>query len=329
MQRKSWQLWLGIAVSALSFAALFLFIDASAVWASLQTVEVGTLLLGGVFIIIYMVMRAVRWRYLLADQPPLGRVFHVQNIGYMLTQLLPFRLGDVARAVLIGNEPPVTIAQGLSTMVVERVLDMLLIILLLPLAAARVPSLPDWLRDGARVSTGLALTATVVLVLAANFRPIARRLATRLLPGRPALVDALDNLLAGLVTLTRWRSGVMLALLSIVTWLPIIVAYHIILDATHNDPTPVLSIVTVCAAALSIAAPSSPSQAGVFHAAVTLVLTTVFGRDPGPAGSFAFVYHAFNFLMLIVLGVVGLLRSGTTFGRVVSMTRAFNRRDPA
>ena len=92
----------------------------------------------------FMILRAVRWRFMLnsgreaAGRTPYRQVFHVQNIGYMLNNLLPFRLGDVARAVLIGNVPPVTISQGLSTMVAERVLDLLFMVVLFPFTLAAV-----------------------------------------------------------------------------------------------------------------------------------------------------------------------------------------------
>jgi hypothetical protein len=59
---------------------------------------------------------------------------------------------------------------------------------------------------------------------------------------------------------------------------------------------------------------------------MTVLLTTVFSQPEAQAAGFAFVYHAFNFLMLMVLGVIGLLRSGTTFSRVLAASRAFTDR---
>ena len=134
---KKLQFWLGMLVSVACLAAIFIVIDPREIWLALQDAHLGYLVLSTVGILSFMAIRAVRWRFMLNNTVPWGQVFHIQNIGYMLTYLLPFRLGDLARAVLIGNVPPVTLPQGLSTMVVERVLDLLFIVTLLP----RLPSI--------------------------------------------------------------------------------------------------------------------------------------------------------------------------------------------
>jgi uncharacterized membrane protein YhaH (DUF805 family) len=115
-------------------------------------------------------------------------------------------------AVLIGNVPPVTISRGISTMVVERVLDMLFIVVLLPLTLANVETLPDWMRLGARVSGIMAVTAIVILIVAANQRPLANRIGRFFLDRIPFMNTAtwlarLDSLLAGLDSLTRLKDG--------------------------------------------------------------------------------------------------------------------------
>jgi hypothetical protein len=176
-----------------------------------------------------MMLRAVRWRFMLNNQAPWHTVFHIQNIGYMLTQLLPLRLGDVARAVLIGNVPPITMAQGISTMVVERILDLLFFIVLLPFTLSEVETVPAWMQSYAR-GLGLAtLGIIVVLIVAANSRPFTRRITTYIFNLIPFLntenwVRRVDELLIGLGSLTRPRDGLILIFLSIAVWAPVIFA---------------------------------------------------------------------------------------------------------
>ncbi|MCP4424712.1 MAG: flippase-like domain-containing protein, partial [Chloroflexi bacterium] len=263
---------------------------------------------------------------------PWEQVFHIQNIGYMLTMLLPFRLGDVARAVLIGNVPPVTPAQGVSTMVVERILDMMFIVALLPFTLAEVETLPVWMQSGARGFGIVALAAIVVLIAAANQRPLAQRLSIFIFDRIPFLntetwVRRINELLAGLNSLTRLQDGLILIILSILVWLPILIAYRSALTAVHIQPTWAMTGFTVCAAAFSVALPSSPGQAGVFHAAVTVALTQVLRQPDGASASFAFLYHALNTITMVVLGLIGLSRTGATFRHVVASTQGFMRRD--
>jgi glycosyltransferase 2 family protein len=324
------QFWLGMIVSAACLAAIFFFIEPREIVTALQTARYGYLALSALGVVAFLLLRAVRWRFMLNNDAPWRDVFHIQNIGYFLTAILPLRLGDVARAVLIGNVPPITLPRGISTMVVERVLDLLFIVTLLPFTLAGVERLPDWMRNGARVSGIAALGAIVVLIVAANQRPLTRRIATAVLDRLPFLNTAvwtqrLDSLLIGLVSLTRLKDGLILIALSVIIWLPIIFAYYTSLLAVNLQPTLVMAAFVVCAAAFSVALPSSPGQVGVFHAGVIAALQ-VLNQPQANAASFAFLYHALNIGVVALLGVVGIYSTGATFRNVLASTRAFMRR---
>jgi len=324
------QFWLGMILSAACLAAIFFFIEPREIVNALQTARYGYLALSALGVIAFLLLRAVRWRFMLNNDASWRDVFHIQNIGYFLTAILPLRLGDVARAVLIGNVPPITLPRGISTMVVERVLDMLFIVTLLPFTLAGVERLPDWMRNGARVSGIAALGAIVVLIVAANQRPLTRRIATAVLDRLPFLNTAvwaqrLDSLLIGLVSLTRLKDGLILIVLSVIIWLPIIFAYYTSLLAVNLQPTLVMAAFVVCAAAFSVALPSSPGQVGVFHAGVIAALQ-VLNQPQANAASFAFLYHAVNIGVVTLLGVVGIYSTGATFRNVLASTRAFMQR---
>jgi uncharacterized membrane protein YbhN (UPF0104 family) len=138
-------------------------------------------------------------------------------------------------------------------------------------------------------------------------------------------VRRVDDLLGGLSSLTRLKDGLGLILLSLLTWLPILFAYYVGLRAVHLELTLAMAGFVVCAAAFSIAAPSSPGQIGVFHAGVIAALT-VLGQPEAPSASFAFLYHALNLLMMVILGMIGLTSTGATLSHVVATTQGFMRR---
>lgn len=322
---KRLQFWLGIAVSIACLAAIFMLIDPREIFEALLGAHYGYVALTAAGIVAFLLLRAVRWQFMLGAAP-LRRVFHIQNIGYLLTYILPFRLGDVGRAVLIGNTPPVTVAQGISTMVVERVLDLLFIVLLLPLTVANVQAVDPAIRDAACISTIVAVIAVAGLILAANFRDQAlalfRNLASRLPfinPDRWAIYAG--QLLDGLSSLTRLRDALFLVTMSILIWTPIIFAYYSGMRAVGLQPTWAMAGLVVCAAALSIAAPSSPGQVGVFHAGVTFALVQLLHQPQAPSASFAFLYHAINFAVVIVIGLFGIYRIGSTLGNVIRSTQ--------
>lgn len=329
--RQKRQLWIGISVSVICLALLLILVEPAAIVAALGQAQLIYLAPGLVAMLAFLWLRAVRWGYMLGRRSPVSQVFHIQNIGYMLSQVLPFRLGDVARAILAGNLPGLSVAEGLSTMVVERILDMLVVVTVLPFTLAGATHLPDWMRSYALFSGYAAGGLLVAVIVAANYRSQAVQLAQRVLGWLPwsgalAWGSRFDQLLAGLHSLTRWNTGLTLLGLSYLTWVPIILAYHAFLLAANLEANLILAAFVTCAGALSIAAPSSPSGVGVFHAGVTVALVEVAGQPEAPAAAFAFLYHTFNVILLIVMGQVGLLRTQVTFQRVVAATRAFLNR---
>ena len=330
MKSNQKQFWIGIGISIISLSAIFLLIDPREIWAALKTVQFGYLLWMTLGLIAFLVIRAIRWQFMLANGVSWGKVFHIQNIGYMLNMTMPFRLGDVARAILIGNVPPATLAGGISTMVVERMLDMLFIITLLPFTLSMVETLPPWMQNGARAFGVASILGILLLVIAANQRILATRIALTVFSRLPFLQTAawlrrMNELLDGLDSLTRLKDGVILGGLSILVWVPILFAYWVGMLAVGITVSPLQVGFVVCAAALSVALPSSPGQIGIFHAAVIAALQ-VLGRPEGASASFAIVYHALNLTTMVLMGLIGLSGIGATFAQVVATAQRFTQR---
>ena len=323
------QFWVGIGTSVVSIVIILLLIDPSEIIDSLKQANLSYIGLSALGILIFMMIRAIRWRYMLANEISWVKTFHIQNIGYMFNMVLPLRLGDVARAVLIGNVPPITLARGLSTMVVERILDMMFIVALLPFTLAEVVSLPAWMQDGARASGIVAVAAIGILIVAANQRKLANRWGTAVLNRIPFLdteqwIGRMNELLDGLGSLTRLKDSLVLVFLSIAVWIPILFAYRWGIQGVGGQVSLLGASFVVCAAALSIALPSSPGQIGVFHIGVTAAMLAL-GQSDGASGGFAVVYHALNLISMIILGLIGLTSTGATFSSVIETTQRFVR----
>ena len=135
-----------------------------------------------------------------------------------------------------------------------------------------------------------------------------------------------DHMLKGLDSLTRLKDGIILIILSIAVWLPIIFAYQMSMEAVGLDMTVGMTAFVVCAAALSIAAPSSPGGVGVFQAGVIAALQ-ILVQPQAESASFAFAYHATNYLVLTILGIIGLARTGSTFRSVIETTQNYLKRE--
>jgi uncharacterized protein (TIRG00374 family) len=319
------QFWVGILVSALSLVVLFALLDVKQVLGSLaETDWRGAILLILSCQIIFQLLRAWRWQIMLGGQPGFWSVFHAQNIGYLITNVLPFRLGDLAKAYLVAQEPEaegVDLAKSLSTVALERVLDVLLIVSFFGAAMPLVPALPEGMGTAGLLFSTVAVVGFVVMLLAAANRSRVTQLVRRSLERIRRLdpevwLARLESFLHGFDALTRWRLAVPVLALSLGLWLVILGAYFGGLRAIWSTATLPAAAITLCAAAFGISVPSSPGSLGVFHLAVVGGLS-VFPVSQKDAASFAFVYHAVMVIGNVGLGLVGLWHRGLSLGPIV------------
>ncbi|MDX1616959.1 MAG: lysylphosphatidylglycerol synthase transmembrane domain-containing protein [Candidatus Promineifilaceae bacterium] len=333
---RSRRVILGLLISAACLASIFLFVPPTEIVDAALEARVDYLLLTALSLLFFLLVRAVRWRFMLqgglAEQRSVeyGTVFHIQNVGYLLNNLMPLRLGDVARAILMGKTPEITTSLGLSTMVVERLLDLLLVATLFPLSLSGIGQVPAEVRAAARLAGVGAMIALGLLLLAANLPRPAQRLTVAIIDRLP-LKDVqqwherVSDLILGLQTLAGLTDGLILLFLSVLVWLPIILGYWTGMLAVGLNPDVIEASMVVTIAAFSVTAPSSPGQVGVFEAGVTFALGTILNFGEAGAAAFAFLYHITNYIVIAILGVLGVLRTGTTLTAVVRSARAFGR----
>jgi uncharacterized membrane protein YbhN (UPF0104 family) len=168
---------------------------------------------------------------------------------------------------------------------------------------------------------GMALAAVVVLLVLA-FRPHWGQQAVRWLLGLLPRLDgerwakALDGLFEGLAPLRSGRRGLAVLVWSVVTWGCVIGLYWAVLRAFLSGPSILMASFVVCATGLGMAVPSSPGALGVFQAAVVYALTIPFNIPDDQAITVAFAAHAFNYVSMCLLGLIGLGRESLSLSWV-------------
>ena len=268
----------------------------------------------------FLFTRSIRWRLLIGPQVSLARYFWVTNIGYLVSNILPFRLGDPARAAVIARGGEISTAAALSTVVVERVLDMLMVVALLAGVAPFVGGSGSAVTAGL-IAGGAALAASIMLLLLA-FRPDWGRRATRRALGWIPRLDGerwarvLDGLFDGLAPLRSGRRALALLAWSVLTWVCVLVYYWTLLRAFLSHPPLLAAPFLVCVVGLGMAIPSSPGAMGVFHAVARYGLTIPFGVPVDQAVTIAFAMHIFQYVLGCLLGLIGLWQESLSLGWV-------------
>jgi len=318
--RRRWRLILGIAISLACLYYVVRGIEPHTLWEVYREANYLYLVPAAFVLVLDNCARAYRWRLLMYPDRsiPLRRLFAIVNIGYLFNNVLPAKVGEVVRAYLVGRMLPGGIGQGLSTLIVERLLDVLTMVVLL---ASLVPflALPGWAVKGGILLGSVALIGLVVLLILARFGERGLdwvwRIVGRLpVVGTPRVKLALQNLLIGFRVLTVGRilPGVILS--SAVVWLGYATLNYVMSWAFGLGHLSFAVIVFVlCASAFGMVLPSSPGGIGPFEAGIVLALS-LYGVDQSRAFGYAFGLHAFTNIVLILLGLGSLRSESLTFG---------------
>jgi len=152
---------LGVILSALGVGLIARTIDPDRFARSLATLDWRWVIAALTGIGLSYIARVQRWAILL--QPLVFRrvaLWRALLTGQLLNLLLPIRIGDVVRSVLVGREPTGSFARVFGSVLIEKAWDWLMLCLLIVIVAWAVP-LPDWFLLPAR---SIGLVALLVLI---------------------------------------------------------------------------------------------------------------------------------------------------------------------
>ncbi len=328
---KHWRVGLlGLVVSLLAIAFIGSQINPALVAGALAAARYEYLLPTIALLLAGLVARAVRWRALLDGGLPLARAFSIMNVAYLVNGVLPLRIGEVARMFLAARaDPPVPALKSASTIVVERLLDLLAVVALLTLALAASPA-PDELRAAAAIGPA-ALAGFLVLVGLASQRGRALRLlsaaadrVTRAPETHPRraviarrLVAGFGQILDGLAPLARPVALLSALALTAISWSLSAAAGYVLMFAFYNQASWAATGLYIAAAALAIAVPAVPGNLGTYELSILLALGAVgYGEPRDVAAAFALVVHGVNVAVHAGTGVIGLIQEGISVGEL-------------
>jgi uncharacterized protein (TIRG00374 family) len=121
-----------------------------------------------------IVVRCQRWQLLLRPVGPIPflALLSATSIGFLCNMVLPLRVGEVIRPVLLANRTHVPVSSVFASVLLERLLDMLTILLLLGLVMCLVP-VSSTIRQSGIAFLVLAIVAVAMVVALQRRNPTA------------------------------------------------------------------------------------------------------------------------------------------------------------
>lgn len=268
------------------------------------------------------VLRAWRWQIELTPlaRVPYPLVWQVVSVAYMMINVLPFRLGEPVRPVLMSWKTGIPIPAIVGNWVFEKMMDTAVMVLLVHYTLVTA-DLPAWAH---RASSASLMMFGTLLFLVVGFwlhgerfydRTVARVLSEHSCQKlRKVLLAARE----GLQILPDRRLVATVFALTLLLWLlPILSSWLLIQAFGFDVPVSAAFVVFVCIG-LGTALPNPPGMFGVFQIA-SVVALGIYGIPESKALAYGIVLNALQFFSLVLQGCLAMPFVDIRLGR---LTRA-------
>jgi uncharacterized protein (TIRG00374 family) len=311
----------GLVISVAAGWLALRHVSLHAVWRALREAHYWYAVPALAFIALGVALRVLRWQAMFAkaDRPPFMATMWALVLGLFANNVLPARLGEVARMAALSRETGLRRTQVLTTIAVERVFDLAALGVI---AAVTLPLAPAGaLRRNLEIATVVIFAVIVVLLLAvasARVRGLGEQLVRRLpVVGGGRGERTVSSLRAGLDSLRDRRVLAVVMFWSLASWVALGVSNYFVLSMFDTGAPWHAAVIALLATNLAMVVPSSAASIGVFEVAARESLT-LYGVPAALALSFALVLHAVNILPTLPLGAAALARVGLSGRELVA-----------
>ena len=315
------QLTGGIALAAAGLWFFFRKVDAHKLAGELLACNPWTIFLCAALAVASLFFRTLRWNIMLPENAVWSKkgLFSIIAVSFMINNILPARMGEVARAVLLWKKNGYSPAVAIGSLVLERFIDLL--------AFMSCFFIPVFFLDSMQISfvgagpsagpknltlytfalalCGIFSLALIAFFLYARFPRQVRGKGKKLTSFLPRSIQKKANKMAGEVLLNlHWTSSAMkTALVFFYTGMIMICYAGMIIALVHGASFGLLhGLFANAFAALGAAIPLAPGFVGTLHA-VLLQGLLLCGLSREKASAVTILYHAIGYIAVTIIGL--------------------------
>jgi len=308
--------------------------DLPSVGRALSRAHPGYLALAVALSLLSFVVRAFRWKSLLRhlkEGIPISSLFSCTVIGFMVSYVLPLKVGELARPVLLAVKERMSKGSVIATVAVARMMDFLTVLLLCAIYligfSSRLPSGGSQLMVQFRtrgIMVGVLILAAVIALYAVVLlrSHLFDRLEARIPAGTLGrkLLDFFHSVVRGFEVLKGGRALASSMLLTLGTWVLIDLSILAGLRAFEIRMDFVDVFLLIAFLAGGIAFPT-PAGLGGYQLFGQFCLENFFGVPKDLALAAIWAQWGLAVLPVVALGGALIWKEGLTLGQVGKMVR--------
>ncbi|MEW6007662.1 MAG: lysylphosphatidylglycerol synthase transmembrane domain-containing protein, partial [bacterium] len=236
-------------------------------------------------------------------------------IGLMVNNVLPARIGELARPYILKKRENVSISLALGTVLLERVFDGLSVFLFLAILLFVCQFPPKVKTMGFVVAFFYILALFFFILIKVKKDFVLKKMAFS-----KKLRGMVEEFVEGFSILGSLKQVFIILLYSIVVWVIYgLFLYFCINGFSLNLPVYVGFFVLVMAV-IGVMIPAAPGYLGTYQYFCILALA-IFGVDKDIAFSYSMVTYVISFVPVTIAGIVFLFLEGLSFGKLLSLKK--------
>lgn len=260
-------------------------------------------MVSSILLLIFIIfLRSIRWRFLFVEEININDLYKSQLVGYMGNNILPLRLGELLKAYYLEKKSKISKYEVLGTVVLERVLDLVGLILLFFILINF--SLFDLVDSSYIKIFYFILFFTLILIL------VSLKLSEKKdYKSKNKFPLILNDIIRGFSSIDR-LNFLLSILSSILIWISYAVVVFLVQESMYLDLNFIQCILILFLSSIGLMVPSMPGNIGTFEGAVVYTLL-LFGIEDN--FGFAFILHAVSFIPYTLLGLYYLIKERYIF----------------
>lgn len=288
--------------------------DFSQLWHSLKEMNLAWFAASTFFGVMSHVIRGWRWRLSLAPlglHPTASTSVYSIFIAYAANLVVP-RVGEVSRCVILEQYDRIPFAQSLGTLVTERLIDTLMVVLITIAAVsmqwdvfARFIGEAGFTAPGEGIFQsmgGWAIIALSVLAFLGLLLFLMRKMAFW-----KRICSFITRFTDGLLSLRHMKNGKLFVIETVGIWFCYFMQFYLCFFCfPFSNGLPLLAgLLLFVAGSIAVVVPT-PNGAGPWHFAVISIMV-LYGVDSTDASVFALIVHSTQTLLVALLGIYALI----------------------
>jgi uncharacterized protein (TIRG00374 family) len=330
MKKMRFNFLIGGGVGIFLFYLFLKNAEFSAVYRSLKEASYPLVAVSVVWMLFTYFIRSYRWKFFLAPIKKIRVVnsFIATVIGFTITTLIPGRIGEIVRPCVLGAKENISKVQAFATVVVERVFDIITVLILFSIYLMWAPPLTNLTPEAAAAMRILEKTSLIVLIGSVSlfiffivlqlkthfFRNLIERITAKVKWKKlKFLLRHISSFMEGLAVIDYRKNLPLIVLYSFVMWFSIAFGYFIMLSAFHIRFPLINTFFILIVSAIGASIPT-PGAVGSYHKALEIVLHTFLLLPLNLVVGMAILMHAICFFPVTILGIIFISHEGIKIG---------------